>query len=81
MKPVQRPDYDENVVACPNCGGENTERVTQTEDTELGAKEDVAYVCGDCGEKFLPAMLESIIRKWSKKVRLDGNNEGRSWRD
>jgi len=82
MKPVKQPDYSEDVVACPNCGSENTEKLTiDKNENELGAKEDIQFICNDCGEKFMPALMESVIKKWAKKVRFDGHNDGRSWRD
>lgn len=81
MKQPFSPDYNEKSVACPNCGSENTQNITMDFDDELGAPEYTEYICNNCGTKFIPAMESTNIRAWSKKVRINGNNLGKSWRD
>jgi transposase-like protein len=82
MKEPSQPNYDLNAVACPHCGSEKTENVTEEKNVdELGTPDFTKYVCNDCGENFIPAMESERRKLWSKKVRINGYNEGKSWRD
>lgn len=67
-------------VACPECGGETTKLAAKVT-MEPGNLQCNEYACPKCGIKFIPA-LESFtpMNKWQHKIRVNGNNEGESWK-
>lgn len=84
MKQHKPPDLTPNVI-CPICGSDNTKLINDTKYVKNEGKELHEYKCESCKKNFIPAMesrnpYQLKVDGWAKQVRINGNNEGNSWR-
>lgn len=83
MKPQNPPQKD--VMLCPECG---TDKIKELENVEVKNTENNSnlkqFKCLSCNCMFIPAFISPLnenIKKWSKNVRINGNNNGKTWTD
>jgi hypothetical protein len=71
---------NKNQVFCPECGGESTKLSTQVK-MSPGDIQCNEYSCDKCRIRFIPALENfNIMNKWQQKIRVNGNNDGESWK-
>jgi uncharacterized Zn finger protein len=71
MQEPYTPAHEEHGMICPTCGTKNVSKDI-TSELKIGDKPLIRYICGDCKETFIPAMLgkdtQNNVQKWANKM-------------